>query len=267
MHDAHHTDTKSVIPYYIIVYSAEWAKAIALKYLCGYSYVNKRCCIYVNIAKNIDELFFLLSEKKTCAVVLDIPVRNYVSMLCHIRRRYPVLPIVATQAQILFSDQIVAGWFGYIRLLEYNILMDGYPDIPAGICVTDLTFDNTAAACATECNGGEDDIQILNDAKRWLCTRLAEIVESERCASVVTECLFGGGTPQMAGIRQGCSDKLIYHYRWRAVKALGLSGQPNKFIPSLLLKGGPVTGIYPCTCRLRLLMLGNRNAQKESRGC
>ncbi|HCR3451182.1 TPA: hypothetical protein ON570_004866 [Citrobacter werkmanii] len=246
------TENKKDVQHNGIVYSTEWVKAIALKYLCGHAGNNKNSGI--NIARDIQEVLFLLNEKSPDWIVLDIPARDYVSLLCHIRRQYPALPVIITQSRILFSDRAVASWFGNIWLREYNCLMAGYPGTPVSACVTDPRFAGTssAAACVTECQGNPCDGQVLNRMERWLCGRLSERMTSGRCARVVTGWLSHGISPRDAGSQLRRSEKLMYYYRWRVMQELGISGHPANFIPSLSLKEGPVSADRPGLCRMRL---------------
>lgn len=245
------TDTGSAIPYHAVIYSAEWAKATALKYLC-----SQKAGVYSGILGNISGLTDYLDEKKKTppdVLVLDIPARNYVSLLCYIRRQYPVLPIIITQPKVLFSDRVVAGWFGNIWLREYDSLMAGYPETLLESCVTDSRFSgiNAAAACSAGCGGEARDGQMLSYMERWLSGRLAGCTGSERCAWVVTEWLSRGVSPREVGARLQCSDKLVYHYRWRVIRVLGISGHPGDFIPSLSLKLGPDYGDCRVRCKMR----------------
>ncbi|EAA2948310.1 DNA-binding response regulator [Salmonella enterica] len=246
-----HTEKKPEVLHYAVVYSPEWVKSTALKYLSGHSDAGNIFC--VKVADGIDGIFSLLNENTPDVLILDIPVRDYVSLLCHIRRRYPALPVIITQSRILFSDRAVASWFGNIWLREYDSLMTGYPDTLISDCVTDPQFAgvNCSAACATGCQGGMSDIQILGCMERWLCALLTERMESGRCARMVTEWLSRGLSPREVGERLRCSEKLVYHYRWKVIRALGITGHPRDFIPSLSLKTGPVPEGYPVRCLMR----------------
>lgn len=237
-----------------IVFSTEWAKTAALKYLCGYSGVAKK--IHIETVDDVSVLFFRLNETHSDVpdvIVLDIPARDYVGLLCYIRRLHPALPVIIVQPRILFSDRAVASWFGNIWLREYDSLMDGYPEVLINACVTDSRFAgaHSSAACAAGCPGNATDAQVLGCMERWLCGRLTDRLGSERCARVVTDWLSRGISPQEAGDRLQRSDKLVYHYRWQVIRALDITGHPRDFIPSLSLKAGPVARSYPIVCRMR----------------
>lgn len=237
-----------------IVYSSEWAKLAALKSLCGYSGVMDN--IYVETVSDVWVLFSRLNETHSDApdvIVLDIPARDYIGLLCYIRRLYPTLAVIVIQSRILFSDRVVATWFGNIWLREYESLMAGYPDLLINACVTDSRFAdaNCSAACASECPRGASDAQVLGGVERWLCGRLTEKTGSARCAHVVTEWLSRGVSPQEAGERLQRSDKLVYNYRWQVIRALNITGHPRDFFPSLSLKVGPVVGNRLVACRMR----------------
>lgn len=238
-----------------MVYSTEWAKTTALKYLCGYSDTVKN--IYVETVSDVRVLFSRLNETYSDVpdiIVLDIPARDYVGLLCHIRRLHPALPVIITQPRILFSDRAVASWFGHIWLREYDSLMAGYPEMLINACVADSQFAGTysSAACAAGCPGGANDAQVLGGMERWMCGRLTDRTGSVRCARVVTGWLSRGVSPQETGDQLQRSDKLMYHYRWRVIRALDITGHPRDFIPSLSLKEGPLAGNRPAVCRMRV---------------
>lgn len=237
-----------------IVFSTEWAKATALRYLCGYS--GAEGDIYVEAVSDVRVLFSRLNETHSDtpdAIVLDIPARDYVGLLCYIRRLHPALPVIIVQPRILFSDRAVASWFGNIWLREYDSLMAGYPEMLINACVSDSRFAgaHSSAACAAGCPGNATDAQVLGCMERWLCGCLTERLGSERCAHVVTEWLSRGVSPQEAGERLQRSDKLVYNYRWQVIRALNITGHPRDFFPSLSLKVGPMVGNRSVACRMR----------------
>lgn len=241
---------------HVIVFSTEWAKAIALKYLCGHSACDQE--ISVETTGDLRAVFSRLNEKSSYVpdiIVLDIPARDYVGLLCHIRHLHPALPVVITQSRILFSDRAVASWFGNIWLREYDSLLAGYPDALLGSSLTDLRFAGaySSAACLTECPGRMSDALLLKRVERWLCGRLTERVGSGLCAQVATEWLSRGISAQEVGKRLNRSDKLVYHYRSRIIQELRISGHPRDFIASLSLKEGPVPLERPMTCQMRVV--------------
>lgn len=246
-----HTWEKAEICHYSVVYSAEWAKAIAIKYLSGY--IDTDGNRTVSIASDIESIFSLLNEKKTDVLILDIPARNYVNLLCHIRRRYPAMPIIITQSRIFFSDRVVGSWFGNIWLREYDSLMAGYPDSLASDCVAEPQFASVdcTAACLKRCSGNRNDIKLLNDVEQWLRERLTERVRSLNGVRVVTEWLSRGVSPREAGVRLQRSTKLVYHYRSKVIQALNITGHPGDFIPSLSLEEGPTPRINPDICLMQ----------------
>ncbi|MFP2396985.1 hypothetical protein ACLEW5_01185 [Citrobacter braakii] len=241
-----------------IVFSTEWAKTAALKYLCGYSGAANN--IHVESVDDISALFSRLNETHYYVpdvIVLDIPARDYVGLLCYIRRLHPALPVIIVQPRILFSDRAVASWFGNIWLREYDSLMAGYPEMLINACVTDSGFAgaHSSAACATGCPGNATDAQVLGCMEQWLCGCLTDRLGSERCARVVTGWLSRGMSPQEVGNWLQRSDKLVYHYRWQVIRALNITGHPRDFIPSLSLKVGHVARGYPIACRMRAVSL------------
>ncbi|EBC6662851.1 hypothetical protein C1B77_22615 [Salmonella enterica] len=186
-------------------------------------------------------------------MVLDIPARKCVYLLCAIRRQYPVLPLIITRRRHLFSDYITASWFGNIWLQDYDTLMTGGPDaIPAeGVTGDDFACPERTGACRGWCHGGQDGPKVLFSLREWLVYRLRERLASRQGVNVILNWLEQGGTAADVGKRLGRSEKLAYHYRWLLMKELGVRNRALEFIPSVTVSGGEMPAGCSPVCLMR----------------
>lgn len=202
---------------------------------------------------DMNMFFNSLAETKLSRVVLDIPAREYVYLLCAIRRQYPALPIIITRRRHLFSDYITASWFGNIWLREYDALMAGEPDVTPPGCMTDdgLAGPEEAGVCRGWCRGGPGGPQMLLSLRGWLGYRLRERLASRQGANVILNWLELGGTAADVGKRLGRSDKLAYHYRWLLMKELGIRNRALEFVPSVTVSGGEMPAGCSAVCLMQ----------------
>lgn len=202
---------------------------------------------------DMNELFYSLAETKLSRVVLDIPARDYVYLLCAIRRQYPALPVIITRRRHLFSDYITASWFGNIWLRDYDTLMTGEPDMTHPGCMADgcLVGSEGTGACRGGCRGGPDGPQVLLSLRGWLGYRLRERLASRQGVNVILNWLEQGGTAADVGKRLGRSEKLAYHYRWLLMKELGVRNRALEFIPSVTVSGGEMPAGCSAVCLMQ----------------
>lgn len=201
-----------------MVYSTEWAKTTALKYLCGYSDTVKN--IYVETVSDVRVLFSRLNETYSDVpdiIVLDIPARDYVGLLCHIRRLHPALPVIITQPRILFSDRAVASWFGHIWLREYDSLMAGYMS-----CTKrhdSLTFHLRFKRCILIDRTGENKPSVgmtfINPASQYITAGIAKSPAGKRQAAAVVKIVF--------------NSSLLLHISVTGLTAYGLCSTVTRF--------------------------------------
>ncbi|MBC6504704.1 helix-turn-helix domain-containing protein [Citrobacter freundii] len=229
-----------------VIYSADFIIGRALEGLFEKDIKGRRKR-HFHTVQNADALFSHILTERVDSVVLNISARENTRLLCAIRRYSPALPVIITGHHHLFSDHVVAGWFGNIWLQEYNSLLAGYPDITPDTCVSDTRFAGTACsgACGHRCPGGRNTFSAL---QHWLGERFRQRVSSRRGAAIVLDWLAPGLSPQEAASELGRSVKVVYHYRWRIMRELGLRSPAFELIPSVTLKEGdePAGSLRKC---------------------
>ncbi|ELP5685971.1 hypothetical protein QTT33_005065 [Salmonella enterica] len=235
----------------IIIYSPDFIISTALKYLQRKSnaYTIKQVYCFEN-------LFLSICTVKPKYIVLDIPARDNVFLLCAIRRKFPIIPIIITQHHHLFSDYIVASWFGNIWLREHRALMDANEYMPTD-CVDRSCFAGTenTSACGRYCKGSNDSLLMIKALQRWLGQRLEIRLCSRKGTNIILNWLEKGGSPAEVGKRFNRTDKLIYHYRRLVKQELGFNNTLKEFIPSISVKGGmDVPTECSSLCLLRIQM-------------
>ncbi|EPE2305196.1 hypothetical protein ACSG67_004490 [Salmonella enterica subsp. enterica serovar Muenchen] len=202
------------------------------------------------------KLFSSICTEKPEYIVLDIQARDNAFLLCAIRRKFPILPIIITQHRHLFSDYIVASWFGNIWLREHDTLMDATEYTPTD-CVNRSCFAGTenSAACGRYCKGSNDNLLMIQSLQRWLGQRLQIRLSSRQGTNIILNWLEKGGTPAEVGKRFNRTEKLVYHYRQLVKQELGLKHTLKEFIPSISVKGGIVVPTECASmCLLRIQM-------------
>lgn len=227
----------------VLVYSPAWPVSQALVNLClpEENCGNFTGCPNVVAVCYSDEILLGIKEMKPDILVLDIPLRVNCGLLNQLRHYYPSLPVVVAQRDFLFSDRIVAEYFGHIWLKEYDALMAAYP---AMLLQEHLSHPGLAG---TECGGGgdyrlvswgvnntEEDVQ--QKLTFWLRMRLHDLLRSPRLCEVVVDGLANGVPPAEVGTSLSRSAKLVYHYRGRVMRALNITRHARDFIPSVTVK-------------------------------
>ncbi|EOD3174567.1 hypothetical protein JTY81_10375 [Citrobacter freundii] len=239
----------------VVVYSPEWVIESALRNF--YTGKNK---VGVKATDNIEELLLLISDKQVTSVILHVPERNYVRLICAIRHRQPTLPVIVAQRRILFSDMAVARWFGNIWLKDFDSLMAKFNEkIIIDSCISDSRFAGveSASACFKYCTGKPGSSRMLKDSQRWLGILLRERVGSRQGAKIVSEWLSRGLSVEDVSKKLGCSKKVIHHYRRMTIKSLGIHHDERDFLPSVSLHDGPLSGDLYGKCKMRDVENGN----------
>lgn len=227
----------------VLIYSPTWTIRKALYHLCCYD--NDECYtpknMHVTEALHPDEILLKINEMKPDVLVLDIPLRVNCGLLSIIRYSYPSLPVMIVQPHFLFSDHVVAAYFGHIWLKEYDALMAVYP---AMLLQEHLSHPGLAGA---ECGGGSDyrlvswgvdntEEDVHRKLALWLRLRLHDLLKSPRLCEVVIDWLAEGVSPAEIGTSLSRSAKVVYHYRGRVMRALNITRRARDFIPSVTVK-------------------------------
>lgn len=200
---------------------------------------------------SVETLFDEIIRRNPTQLILDIPAREHAYLFCAIRRKYPELQVIVPQQRHLFSDYVVAFWFGNIWLREYDSLMNGYPLSVPTSCITDSAFsgvESVGGACRMGCQGRQNGTQMLPSLQLWLEQRLKQRLSSRKAIMVVQNWLELGGTADDVGQRLACSKKLVYHYRRLVMRELGIRNTALELIPSVKVMAGdvPAECLFPC---------------------
>ncbi|MFS6817162.1 hypothetical protein [Citrobacter meridianamericanus] len=134
----------------------------------------------------------------------------------------------------------MAEYFCHIWFKEYDALLAGYPAMLLQEHLSHPGFAGTA--CGGSC-GYHLVTRDVNDTKnvRWEVTfllrlRLYDLVKSPRLCEVVMDWLAEGVAPAEVGTSLSRSNKVIYNYRWRVMRALNINRGIRDFIPSVTVK-------------------------------
>ncbi|MBB1199197.1 hypothetical protein EGM70_02610 [Enterobacteriaceae bacterium 89] len=209
-----------------LVHSRNQLVRIALKNLCQQDINNSE----VICTDNIDEFITCLTKYKPDYLVMDTPARECAYLIYDIREKYPTLPIVLVQKEFLFSDRVVAEYFGSVILKEYNALLSTWPStLPSGLFRDESFCGPKFYFRASFKNNGKN---ISAEINRWMRTRLEGIVQSRRAREVSLNWLAKGIPPLRVSKKIDRSDKVVYFYRSIVMRDLNIE-KTRDFVASL----------------------------------
>lgn len=250
--DEKHLDVFSTV----LIYSQLWPVAEALTGLCSNEDVRDRNVVAVMFQEDI---LMEIMRVQPELVILDISPRVSCALLNKLRHYHPSLSVIITQPRFLFSDRVVAEYFGNIWLKEYDSLLAGYPAV---LLPEHLIYD---ALAGIECGGtsfyrGYTELPVLQESltDRIRC-RLFDISGSSRLCEVVMEWLVKGVTPLETGLSLARSSKVVYHYRWQAMRLLNIHNPAKDFIPSLTVEITLTENASGRYSRRHIFMNGRKN--------
>lgn len=220
----------------VLIYSPDWTHRTALENL--FSQESLRDGLVIKTAETVSDLL-ANSHSPPALIILDIQPRSAPGIIMTLRRKYPLVSLIFTGDYFLYSDRIVAEYFGGIWLKQYDALMAGYPatgvmehmtsSLFAGACPSVRIFSDTTTI---------NDVLPLLDL--WLSQRLAGVVSSYRMREVALDWFVRGVSLREVACRLRRSEKVLYHYRCLMMQALGIRHYSRDFIPSLTVTAGPV---------------------------
>lgn len=228
------TDKRASAISTVLIYSPLWPVATALIGLCHNSKGHK-CHVVMGEADILPEAIRI----KPDILVVDISPRIICGMLNVFRHYFPTVPVIITQSRFLFSDRVVAEYFGHIWLKEYDALLAGYPetDLPEHI----LSDALAGVECGRlHCLGEYLRLSQLRDALTCqIRRRLFAVTRSQRLCEVVMDWLVKGNSPAEVSRSIARSTKLVYYYRSCVIRELNIRNQAMDFIPSLTMEITP----------------------------
>lgn len=215
----------------VYIYSASYFMQVALGHICAPENKNK-----VNYIVNVGDVNISADEDSADYIIMDMPPRLAVPWVYNIRCQYPALPIIFTQRSFLFSDRIVAEYFGSLWLLGYDAALSAYPlETPLAL-IADNAFSGPYCAGVMRDQGAIASISegsLKERLNALLRARLTGVISSSRIREVVMDWLVQGFTPGETSRQIKISDKVVYTYRRIAMKAIGAGSITRDFISSL----------------------------------
>lgn len=219
----------------ILIYSPAWPVNEALVCLCKANHKNVKVNIVSIFEK--EDVFRELMFWQPDILVMDMVLRENCGLMVAIRERYPSIPIIITQSRFLFSDKIVAEYFSHVWLKEYNALVCGYPTVLLQEHLTETQLsgtENGGNPMSRRCSLAKSSMtDVMYQINSLIHSRLFDLAGSPRLCEVVLEWLVRGIPAAEVSISLNCSKNVIYHYRWRVMKLLGIHNFSRDFIPSL----------------------------------
>ncbi|EAP7257008.1 hypothetical protein EJ682_23095 [Salmonella enterica] len=238
---------------HIIVYSPDWSEGEGIAALSSEKDSDGNNVSTVVTVHELHDFLSIVNIQRPGFIVMNIEPRAHVSLICYLRKRFEALPIIFTRKRFLFADRMVAEFYGFIWLLQYDALFSGYPNTCLTQWVTDNRFSGTSAG------GGVARNQIpCKTLEDWLKFRLVHLTGSHSVTDIAMNWLIHGYSVSEISRAVSRSDKLIYHYRWRIMRSLNIRNYAMDFIPSLSFSGrGPPISAYrasqcqPTKCPLK----------------
>lgn len=231
---------KSLLP--VLIYSSVWPISQALVSLCCSNEFNRHLSKGAGVVavSNTKDILSEINEVKPGILVLDISLRDNCGLISIIRHYYSSLPIVVVQSHFLFSDRVVAEYFGHIWLKEYDALLAGYPTLSLQDHLSHSGFAGTSCGGSSgyhsDPHNGNDPENLLREMTTRLRLRLYDLMKSPRLCEVVMDWLAAGVAPAEVGRSLSRGSKVIYHYRGQVMRTLNIHRGIRDFIPSVTVK-------------------------------
>lgn len=218
----------------IFIYSKDWIHASALKHLfCG---KRTDAEFDIMIMESIATLC-MPHFQKPYVIIIDVQPSRYVSLIFTLRKNFPDTFLICTQRFFLYSDRMVSEYFGGIFLKEYEALMSGYPEVGIADHIASQLFSGAYPPLRHFDDDNAEDI--MNSLNKWLRKRLPELIRSSKAREINLDWLARGVSLRDTAKHLRKSDKLVYHYRWLMMKALGINHYSRDYIQSLTVKAWP----------------------------
>lgn len=218
----------------IFIYSEDWIHANALQHIICGTHTDDEFDIEI---KDSISTLCTSSFHKPYAIIIDARPSQYVSLILTLRKNFPDTFLICTQRFFLYSDRIVSEYFGGIYLKEYEALMSGYPEVGIADHIASQLFSGAYPPLRHFDDDNAEDI--MKSLNKWLRKRLPELIRSSKVREINLDWLARGVSLRDTARRLRKSDKLVYHYRWLMMKALGINHYSRDYIQSLTVKAWP----------------------------
>lgn len=229
----------------VLICSPDWTRRQALLSLC----IEKG-----DVPLHVISVFGMnddISHQAALAqlAIIDVEPRNAALLIFQLRQSNPELKIIMTQRRFLFSDTVVANMFGHIWLIEYATLLSGDAHIALSVNFSQEGELYRSHRLSVICQKSEiaakyfpdrkdvlthDSMEaVMKTLKVELFNQLSERLGSRSLAFMTLTYFVKHKSPLWACKALLCSQKTVYYYRKKVMKALGINSYTHEFIPSL----------------------------------
>ncbi|WNI88062.1 hypothetical protein [Citrobacter portucalensis] len=216
-----------------LVYSENWVHQTALEHICQ---ADSQILSVQSFSGTSG-----CSKKRQAVpdiVILDISPRKYVMLILKIRQTWPGVYIFFTRPAFLFSERVVADFFGGIWLKEYDAIMSGWPEFCFSHCLTSPTLSG-AYAPVKMIHKQSVENEVISELEIFLHERLSHII-SLRASDIVFRWLLSKLSLSEICQQSGLKEKTIYHYREETMRRLQIRHYSRDFSTSLTVSSGRV---------------------------
>lgn len=222
----------------VLVYSSCWPVNEAIAGLCQPEKRGKPGQIMQVFSLN--DLLRELMTYQPDILVLDISPHQHGGLLNTVRVLFPALPVMIVQSRFLFSDRVVAEYFGHVWLKEYDALLAAWPSLLLQEHLTDQQFSGTQSSgyfhSRSRSAGKMPPAELREQFGTLVRKRLYDLTNSPRLCEVVMDWLIQGESVAETGRYLSRSHKVIYHYRCRVMKLLNIRNASKDFVSSLTVR-------------------------------
>ncbi|WP_213131804.1 hypothetical protein [Citrobacter sp. FP75] len=221
----------------VFIYSADWTHATALQNLIRGKKTTERYILLSQLT--ISDLCSYVGPPPH-VIILDVPPGRYVALILAFRKIFPQALMICTQQYFLYSDRMVAEYFGAMLLKEYDALISGYPNVGIAEHITSSLFSAAHPPIRPFCASVPPQV-VLGSLEIWIRRRLSGVIPSSRTRAITLDWLARGISLRETAKQLKRSEKVMYHYRRLMMQALGIRHCSRDFIHSLTVKAGPTS--------------------------
>lgn len=206
----------------------------AIKHLCNTSENVNIYCICISDIKKLNTTLFY---SNVSCVILDCNFREEAWLLYNFRLNYPTLPIIVMQDKFYFSDRVLATFFGFVCLREYDAAL-------AANSYISLVKINQHEAFSCYCLPGMMHRRVFDIftasalrefLNRLLHSRLAGLFSGRGARMKIIEGLTQGLSAKDTGEYADVTYQVVYEHRQKIMKTLQIENYTREFITSLTI--------------------------------
>ncbi|WP_146749048.1 hypothetical protein [Enterobacter sp. 148H3] len=218
----------------VLIYSPCWPIANALERMSLNDSINADLlCVVRELESVFNEILSFLPG----LLIMDISLRDNCGLINSIRLQLPELPIIIVGYRYLFSDRVVAEYYGGILLKEYDALLAGYPVYKIQHHLTEVCFSGNYNGRGS-CKLSNNPTTLIQELEGQLRKRLFDLTRSPRLCEVSMDWLIKGRSSVQMYKGLISNQKLIYHYRSKTMRYLKIRHYSRDFIRCLTVRIG-----------------------------